>query len=141
MAFQLAYSFIFRFWTLQPQTNYLENWKLKMFLITTQGMIFVFVCLFSARVKDYILWKLHTFYWEKVFSFKFAILFQHIAQPRLNRLEEGPFFEVFTTFLPGFSVKFVLPLDCYFAIAILIMHYCSCWLGSSVWFGKIHLGY
>ena len=40
--------------------------------------------------------------------FGFNILHNH--EVILNRLEEGPFFEVFTTFLPGFSVKCVLPL-------------------------------
>ena len=65
MAFQLAHSFIFRFWTLQPQTNYLENWKRNVFLITTQGMVFVFVCLLSARSylekidKGTIFWSIH----------------------------------------------------------------------------------
>ena len=33
-------------------TNYLENWKRKIFLLTTQGAVLVFVCLLSARVKD-----------------------------------------------------------------------------------------
>ena len=75
MAFQLAHSFIL--------ANYLENWKLKFFLITTQVMLFVFVCLFSATVKDYTLWKLVTLICEKVVSLKFAIWFHqlHIAQP------------------------------------------------------------
>ena len=65
MAFQLAHSFIFRFWTLQPQTNYLENWKLNVFLITTQDMVFVFVCLLSAWSylekidKGTIFWSIH----------------------------------------------------------------------------------
>ena len=33
-------------------TNYPENWKLTIFLIIIQVMVFAFVCLFSARVKD-----------------------------------------------------------------------------------------
>ena len=47
--------------------------------------------------------------------FVFNILHNH--EVILNRLEEGPFFEVFDTFLPGFSVKCV-------AIG-LIAHGCS----------------
>ena len=106
--FPTGSQFHFQVLNLQPQTSYLENWKLKNFLITSQGMVFDFVYLLPATVKDQILRKLDTLICEKVVSFKFAIQFQH--EVILNRMEEGPFFEVFTTFLPSFSVKCVLPL-------------------------------
>ena len=75
-------------------------------------MVFVFLCLFSARVKDQILWKLVTLICEKVVSFTFAIWFQHIAQQwsYLEQIGRGPFFEALNTFLPDVSVKCVLPL-------------------------------
>ena len=57
-------------------------------------MVFVCVCLLSARVKDQILWKLDTLICEKVVSFKFAIWFQHIAQPwsYLEQIGRGTIF-------------------------------------------------
>ena len=101
--FPTGSQFHFQILNLQPQTNYLENWKLKIFSITTQGIIFDFACLLPAKVKYQILQKLDTLICEKVASLKYPIWFQH--EVILNRMEEGPFFEVFTTFLPGFSLK------------------------------------
>ena len=40
-----------------------------------------------------------------VSSLLFGFKILHNNEAILNRLEEGPFFEVFTTFLPGLSVK------------------------------------
>ena len=142
MAFQLAHSFVSRFWTLQPQTNYLENWNLKTFLITTQGMVFVFVCLLSARVKDQILWKLDTLICEKAVSFKFAIRFQHIAQPWscLEQIGRGFIFWSIRHILAWFFGKICFAiLGCHFAIVILALLFLL--IGEQCLIWRIHLGY
>ena len=63
-------------------TNYLDNWKLRNFFGNCAGYGICF-CLFSARVKGKILWKLVKLICGKVVSLKFAILFHqlHIVQP------------------------------------------------------------
>ena len=63
-------------------TNYLDNWKLRTFFGNYAGYGICF-CLFSARVKGKILWKLVKSICGKVVSLKFAILFHqlHIVQP------------------------------------------------------------